>query len=240
MTFPCATRSTPADLTSDEVHVWTLGLDDLSPPDDATLDATERTRAGRFHFEKDRRRFIHCRSFMRRVLAGYLDRAPSAVPLVVGDHGKPGLATNIPLAFNLTHCTSAALLAVTRRNRIGIDAEGRATLDDLLGMIGLIFTAEEAAWVLTLPEDERQILFLRGWTRKEAVLKLSGEGLTIPPDRIIVPFEQDGPWRGSIPSGLAWGGTAFDLIDISTGPLIAALAVAATETPPVIRHFRAD
>src|SRR5207248_11552001 len=86
--------ATPPTLGPDAVHVWSAALDldhhlleSLTP----LLDPDERQRAERFHFLKDRLRYIAGRGQLRLLLGQYLGIAPEAVRLCYGPHGKPAL-----------------------------------------------------------------------------------------------------------------------------------------------------
>jgi 4'-phosphopantetheinyl transferase len=76
-----------------DVHVWLEWIDDAPGVVDlALLDDDERARAARFRFERDGRRFVARRAFLRRVLAGYVDSAPRQLRYRVSAAGKPELA----------------------------------------------------------------------------------------------------------------------------------------------------
>ena len=64
-------------LGSDEVHVWRAALDlpiARVASFEQTLAADERTRAGQFHFQRDRTHFIVARGLLRTILGRYLAR----------------------------------------------------------------------------------------------------------------------------------------------------------------------
>lgn len=64
---------------SDKVHIWRATLDlpvSRVASFEQTLAADQRTRAGRFHFQKDRTHFIVARGFLRAILGRYLNRDP--------------------------------------------------------------------------------------------------------------------------------------------------------------------
>src|SRR6186713_3101189 len=104
-------------LESGEVHLWRLSLEQPDVIRDRfrlTLEPDELERASRFHFEKHRRHFIVARGFLRSVVARYLETQPEALRFVYGAYGKPGLASEHGLRFNLSHSNEVALLAVTQ------------------------------------------------------------------------------------------------------------------------------
>src|SRR5208282_3845449 len=77
-------------IADDRVDLWLLPLATTSRTEDiALLDADEQTRAGRFVFERDRRRFINAHAALRRILAGYLGADPAALRFEIANGGKP-------------------------------------------------------------------------------------------------------------------------------------------------------
>ena len=83
----------PHDLpvAAGEVHLWVHAIDDDHADVDLLLPVLgddERDRARRFHFDRDRRRFVVRRVFARRVLADYLGVQPANVGIVTSSAGK--------------------------------------------------------------------------------------------------------------------------------------------------------
>src|SRR6185503_6129431 len=75
-----------------EVHVWRAQLSERRPEDwGHLLSPAESIRAGRFHFERDRARFICGRSLLRTILGRYLATDPCELRFMEGPHGKPEL-----------------------------------------------------------------------------------------------------------------------------------------------------
>jgi hypothetical protein len=69
------------------------------------------------------------------------------------------------------------LLAVAQDRPVGVDVERIREVSDVLGIADAHFSAVERRRLRSLPPAERRAAFIRCWTRKEAVLKASGEGL---------------------------------------------------------------
>jgi 4'-phosphopantetheinyl transferase len=184
----------------------------------AVLDATERQRAARLHFDRDRQHFVLGRAFLRRVLAGYSDRPPEAIALAQGPHGKPALADpDDELRFNFSRSGPICVVAVTKGAEIGVDVEELRSVRDMDNAL----TPRERTLVRAAPHERRDGILLRCWTRKEAVLKAAGTGLMARPD--LLDAQPDG-------AGLRWppdGVDAVDyrLFDISRAATIGALAV---------------
>jgi 4'-phosphopantetheinyl transferase len=237
--------SAPAapDLTAVEVHIWRIGLE--SPVEVIerlrdVLTVEERARADRFQFERDRSRFIVGRSALRMILGQYLGIEADRLAFRSGAWGKPGLEDNpTDLRFNLSHSHDLALLAVVRGREVGIDVERLRPLDDAPRLVARFFSEAERAEFLALTEAERQAAFFRGWTRKEAYMKATGQGFSLPLAAFEVPL---GP--GSRPALLRVAGRPdepgrWTFRDLDPGPgFAAAVAVEGAGWKP--REFRFD
>jgi len=182
--------ATPPPLDLHEAHLWRLDLDAAGGQAPATdiLNEEERARAARFHFDRDRRRFIAARAALRRILAAYVDRAPADLVFSLGPHGKPALE-NLGLEFNLSHSGGCGLLAVTRGRRVGVDVEHVRA--DFAGedIARRFFAPAEVDALAASAPGEYVAAFFRCWTRKEAYVKARGDGLSLPLDRFVVPLE---------------------------------------------------
>jgi 4'-phosphopantetheinyl transferase len=174
----------PTDFTlsPDHVHVWRI---DLEQPESkledftATLSADELARAQRFYFEQHRQRFIAGRGTLRTILGRYLGVAPGEVQFDYQPRGKPVLAdkfANSKIAFNLSHSQGLGLCAVSYR-QIGVDLEYMRAIDDVEALAHRFFLPREFELVRSLPADQKQQVFFRYWTCKEAYLKATGEGI---------------------------------------------------------------
>lgn len=172
----------------DIIAVWVANLDFAQNQSDALqeyLSIDELARAARFHFDKDRRRFVAARGILRSILGRYLNRHPSDISLVYGSAGKPRLSSN-DLSFNLSHSHQLALYTVTREREVGVDIEFIRSVSDIDQVAAHSFSAREYAEWQQLPETEKQVGFFNCWTRKEAYIKALGEGLSHPLDQFDV------------------------------------------------------
>ncbi len=166
------------------VHVWRLRLTDLHLPGAAALLSNEeQTRAARFLSEAARARFVAGRSALRRLLAHYTGATLAAIRLAGATQGKPALLapqTDPTLYFNLSHSDDLVVVAFAAGREVGIDVEQDAPLPELEAVAQRFFAPDEVAALLALPPEARQTAFYRIWTRKEAWIKLRGDGLAIP------------------------------------------------------------
>lgn len=145
----------------------------------SSLDSVERERAARFHFDEDRRRFIRGRAWLRLRVAELLGIEPAAVAFTtVGERGKPAVAGTLP-TFNLSHSAQHGLLALHAGGLpLGVDLELARPFERAARIAARHFNAAEAVAVAAAAEGaEREAVFFRTWTRKEAYLKLTGLGL---------------------------------------------------------------
>jgi 4'-phosphopantetheinyl transferase len=188
-------------LSENEVHIWRAPLDQ---PDlcirqlGQMLSEEECIRAKRFRFEDDGRHFVVSRGILRAILSLYLDIEPSRLQFCYARHGKPYLAEELgrgALRFNLAHSHELALYAFTRGREIGVDVEYVRHMPDAEQISASFFSAQENAVLSALPADQKQEAFFSCWTRKEAYIKATGEGLTQPLDMFDVSLTPGEPAR---------------------------------------------
>jgi 4'-phosphopantetheinyl transferase len=183
----------PTPLETRCVHVWRSRLD---VPEASSvlegrlpLDAGERERVARYLRPSDGARFALARSFMRRTLGRYLRIPAQAVRLDTDPKGKPRIRDperESALCFNLSHAGDLALMAVARELPLGVDVESVRHIQRLEGLIRRCLTAEEQLTLDRFTGEQRLLGFLRYWTRKEAILKGVGAGLSKDPARTSV------------------------------------------------------
>jgi 4'-phosphopantetheinyl transferase len=187
---------TSAELTSGEVRVWRVALDQPSRPLLELLSTDERSRAERFVFDLDRDRFIVSRATLRRLLARSLGVVPSSITFQQGQHGKPALATFAELRFNVSHSGDRGLVALAVGREVGVDIERVRTSVNPLEIAARFFSPVERAALEALSPADRRDAFFACWTRKEAYLKALGLGLSLPLDSFDVEV------RPSVPAAL--------------------------------------
>jgi 4'-phosphopantetheinyl transferase len=191
--------SPPAEgpsLASDRVHVWRAFLNVPAARVQSlqrTLAAEELRRAKRYHFQKDRDRFVVARGFLRAILSEYLRTEASQLCFRYNRHGKPELLDSQGLRFNVSHSDELALYAISRDREIGIDLE--RIRPELAGqeIAERFFSPREVASLRALPEGMQADAFFACWTRKEAYLKAKGQGIVLGLDQFDVSLSPGEP-----------------------------------------------
>jgi 4'-phosphopantetheinyl transferase len=170
------------------------------------LSADELERAGRFRVEHARRAFVACRSALRRVLGERLGVAPAALTFTLSAHGRPSVAGG-RVSFNVSHSGEVGLIAVADgERRIGVDVEQVRTTTDIEALAERFFHPEEAAAIAG-----RRDAFFRCWTKKEAVVKAIGQGLSHPLETFVVDVDDDAPAPVAGVEGLTVAGLPVDV-----------------------------
>lgn len=153
-----------------------------APLDVSLLDAEERRRAAALRRPADQELYAAAHSALRRRLGAHLGVDPVAVelvrlpcPLCGGPHGRPAVAGGAGPHFSLSHTDGLALLAFADRP-VGADVE-RLPSASMVADVATSLHPREQAELSELPAADRPLAFARCWTRKEACLKGTGEGL---------------------------------------------------------------
>lgn len=220
-------------------------------PEDApwlreAVSPAEEARASRFRDPVDTARSLVASALLRHAVAGLQGLAP--VEVTVGrwcrscgglaDHGRPvaldsgtGLAAGVHLSA--AHSGDVVLVAVTRAGAVGIDVECAASAD-FDGFDDAVLSERERGHVQALPPVARATWRARTWTRKEALLKATGHGLSVDPRGVDV-LEPVGRWPDELAAALRPPSQAhFVDLPLSDSRHVATLAVLAVAAPSVL------
>lgn len=204
----------------------------------ALLSPDEAARAARFATEELRTRCVLRRGLLRHRLGRVTGRDPASLAFAYGPMGKPSLPGGP--AFNLADCKDHVLIAIApvETVELGVDVERLRSVPDAAGIAERFFAPEERAAFAALPDALRDEAFLNGWTRKEAFIKATGQGLSTPLDRFAVELVPGRPARLLSLDGALEAGRPADwsLFDLRPAPgLVGALAVRGDGWRPVFR-----
>jgi 4'-phosphopantetheinyl transferase len=186
-----------ASISPGEICLWRASLDRIAsrnPGGDRILAADEQARAARFVFERDRTRYAAGRAVLRIILGHYLERPPAGIAFRYEPNGKPAL-DGTDLSFNISHSDGEALFALTRGRRIGVDIERIRELAEMELLARRIFSPAERDLFGKRSADLRSETFFEGWTRKEALVKAVGAGLSMDLTGLEVLSDPDEPLR---------------------------------------------
>ncbi|MBE0530072.1 MAG: 4'-phosphopantetheinyl transferase superfamily protein [Rhodospirillales bacterium] len=176
-------------MAGDSVVLWWLEVESVAAADwpriEALLDDTERARARRFHFERDRLSYMAAHALARGLLSAWAGGEPSAWRFTVGPHGKPEVLTPVTaprLRVNLSHTRGLAAAVVAEEHDVGIDVEWLDRRPASGDLARRFFAPVECAQLEALPPAMADEAFLSIWTLKEAYIKAIGKGLAQPLD----------------------------------------------------------
>jgi 4'-phosphopantetheinyl transferase len=207
----------------DEVHLRIIDLRQPAEVESALacfLSRDEGARADRFQTSIARSRFVMTRGWLRVVLASALDLEPGQIEFSYGTNGKPALAGThhgSPLSFNVSHSGGYALIGTATAKAIGVDIEQIRPMPRFLDMATDYFSAAEARDVMARPEADRLRAFFRCWTRKEAFMKATGDGLGIALNGFSVSLD-DGARGVSMADPADRSGAGWTVCGVSVGP----------------------
>ncbi|HXP78057.1 MAG TPA: 4'-phosphopantetheinyl transferase superfamily protein [Stellaceae bacterium] len=169
-----------AGFDSGAVQVVFFALSGLPAVPEGILTAEEEARARGLVAASVKRGFVAGRWLLRSVLGALTGVEARSLELQAGAHGKLFLMGQERLApcFNLSHSGDLAALALVRERRVGIDIEAERPLTDPDLLARRILGPRERERFQALPERARKAALLAAWTRKEAMLKALGTGVS--------------------------------------------------------------
>ncbi|TCC50865.1 4'-phosphopantetheinyl transferase superfamily protein [Kribbella capetownensis] len=201
------------------VDVWWARIDQARDEFATDLDAVERERLAAYIHADDRKRFLLGCTMVRRLLAARFSLPAASIRLdrTCPRCGKPhGKVRADGVELSVTHAGDLVGVAISDRP-VGIDVEKVDPHLDVDGLAKVALIPEEIHELSRHDENEKVRAFLRYWTRREAAVKATGEGLPAKPGKITA-------------------GIQLEELDVDPDH-VAALAVVSAE-PPVVRTFR--
>ena len=196
------------------------------------LSDDEQQRASRLVFHHDRARFIVARARLRQLLGARLGVSPASIEFSYGKRGKPALGARFAdcrLCFNVSHSEDVAVYGFALDREIGVDVEAVRELPDADEIAARCFSLRENEAYLALSPPERPLGFFNCWTRKEALIKALGEGLSHPLEHFDVSLAPGEPARILRVGGRAGEHCGWRLQSYSPAPgFVAAIVIQTT------------
>jgi 4'-phosphopantetheinyl transferase len=215
-------------------ELFLAGLDRLRPWHHELLSDAEQQRAARFRFAADRDRFVLASALLRVAVADRTGTQAGAVRLDrscdrCGElHGRPRLP-GTGLYPSISHSGDVVAVALTDRGPVGIDVEAMSSRN-YEPLVPRVCRPEER------PHVARAADFYAYWTRKEAVLKATGDGLRRPMNTIAVTPPPDAPALLALGDSLP---PACQMADVAAGPGYAAAVAVLADSPLTFREIGA-
>jgi len=187
----------PLELRDEEVQLWRVDLESIRSQElrwQELLSPDEKKRAARFHFSTDRQNFVAARAILRKLLAAYLADEPAKLSFSYSKKEKPFLSpphAGSGITFNVSHSGGAALFGFARKRDIGVDIEHIRHDVDAEAIARRFFSSHEQKQLSALSGAKKIEAFFRCWTRKEAYIKATGDGLSLPLSQFDVSLEEE-------------------------------------------------
>jgi 4'-phosphopantetheinyl transferase len=162
--------------------VWLADVAQLHPAHRDLLSRAELSRTERLRRTADRARSLLGAVLLRLAVSEHLGCAPQSVVVdrtcrtCGAHHGKPSVGHG--LHVSVAHSGNVVLVAVSRAAEVGVDVEwvagSRLSAADRPRLLHAVCAEDEQADITT----DRDLLVC--WTRKEAIVKATGDGLSVP------------------------------------------------------------
>ncbi|WP_316836957.1 4'-phosphopantetheinyl transferase family protein [Pedobacter nutrimenti] len=136
------------------------------------LSEEELLKAKKFARNEDSARYLLSRFASRSILACYLLTSPSEIQFHLSANKKPMVDG---VEFNISHSGAYIVIAIAP-GPIGIDLEYIREDFNFDNLLDDCFSVKEKQFIMK--KNEERIRFYLLWTRKESLLKATGEGLT--------------------------------------------------------------
>jgi len=135
------------------------------------ISASRREKALKYKHEQGQRECVLAYLLLKRALKEVygIDENPEIIEL---EGGKPVLKHHPEIHFNLSHCKEAVACVVSNEP-VGVDVERVRNYDKKLAR----YVLNDEEFEEVEKSDDKAKEFIKYWTKKEAVLKLTGEGI---------------------------------------------------------------
>lgn len=174
-------------LPGEPPHVWLLRVEERAAGLAGALgmlDDRERSRYDRFRQDEHRMVYGVAHVGLRELLGAYTGAEPASLRMVsqtcptCGDpHGRPAVDVEGAPHFSLSHSGAVVLIAVAGTS-VGADVEELPTSRTVDQIAPRLHPREREEIAALVDPEDRRLAFARCWTRKEALLKGTGEGLS--------------------------------------------------------------
>lgn len=184
-------------LSYENIDIWLCDLKNLSTNIDqfySKLSEDEQDRAEKLKIGSKRQQYIITRGSLRKYLGLLAEADPAVFKFKYLKHGKPILEESsqyADISFNVSHSNDIALIAISRKQNIGIDVEKINYEIDPQTLVSRFFSKAEQSEFNALPKTIKAKAFCACWTRKEAFIKAIGDGVAYGLDKFDVSVDPE-------------------------------------------------
>lgn len=158
------------------VHLYRISIDNTLyrlATFNALLSPDEHFKADRYLKQQDRDRFTVGRGALREILASYMGISATAIQFGAGINKKPFAIADPQLCFSISYSSDWVLIAVSNKD-VGVDIE---FIDSDFSSNEVVHEYFSSAELNYLDSQNMDTAFYTLWTRKEAFLKGTGQGI---------------------------------------------------------------
>lgn len=148
-------------------HIETLDLESALQ----SISPQRREQALRYKHEQGQRQCVAAYLLLKQALREQEGITENPV-FEYGEHGKPSIVGHPELFFSLSHCKEVTACVLSRRP-VGIDVESVGRYRESVARYAMSDNEMHQIQQAEHPE----VMFIRLWTMKESLLKLTGEGI---------------------------------------------------------------
>jgi 4'-phosphopantetheinyl transferase len=183
-------------LATNAVETWYMPVEDFSRHPWALYEdflcLEERNRAARFVRMYDRCHYTAAHALLRVMLSSFVPVPAKIWRFRLGPQGRPEIEPGLSalaLRFSLSHTDRLVAAAVTLHRDVGLDVEALGRPFDDMDAVVSFFAADEITFLDQCAPELRERTFFEIWTMKEAFVKATGFGLSLPLDKFAVALD---------------------------------------------------
>ncbi len=140
----------------------------------------EKSKATKYFTNNLRDTYIISHGTLRYILSYYTGQLPQDIEFIYNKYNKPFLKNNNNINFNMSHSHEIVSYIIALDHNVGIDIELRNKVLNIEEFVNLALTPAEYMFFSTLEKEEKISFFFDQWTKKEALVKAYGKGLSYP------------------------------------------------------------
>ncbi|MCI8472300.1 MAG: 4'-phosphopantetheinyl transferase superfamily protein [Clostridiales bacterium] len=142
----------------------------------------KKSKLDNYKSDIDKKLGLYADLLLRIAIHQDLNIENSDIKLSTNSYGKPFLKNNQDYHFNISHTHNMIAVAISS-NPVGVDVERTREIDT--GIAKRFFTKREQNYI-EKSQDDLYERFFEIWTKKEAYIKCTGKGLSVPLDSFDV------------------------------------------------------